>query len=375
MEERMTPRTLSRLAILTAIVVVIATWAVVRTPTVSAPDKQGELMLGGLINELDDLKTVTVRHKEGKFTFDLDNGNWKFVDRGGYPVNADKMAELLITMARLEKLEPKTKLENRYQRLDLNDPSEKDSRAKHVTLLTDTNKKLADLIVGKRKFTLGSDEGGVYVRQPEDSQTWLVRGELNPGNRPRDWLMRDITDIKDEDIRRVVVTQADGDVLAVSKESSGQKDFAVEKIPAGRELRRETIANDHGRVLSSLLLDDVTDDKTMAFPQDNVITAVFEGWEGFAVTMWLAEVDGNNWVKVRGDLLTSIPEDVVSDEARPGLSAEASPTVKTNAKDWPAVIDEINTRSRGWIYQVPGYEISALKRRMTEMLKEVDAGG
>jgi len=371
----MTPRILTRLAILTAAVVVVATWAVLRTPTASAPDKQGELMLRGLISQLDELRTVTVRHKEGKFTFDLDNGTWKFMDRGGYPVNADKIAELVITMARLEKLEPKTKLGNRYQRLDLNDPSEKDSRSKHVTLLTDKNEKLADLIVGKRKFTLGSDEGGVYVRQPEDSQTWLVRGELNPGYRPRDWLLREITDIKGDDIRRVVVTHADGQVLAVNKETRGQKDFAVENLPAGRELRRETIANDHGRVLSSLLLDDVADDKTITFPQDKTITAVFEGWEGFAVTIWLAEVDGNNWVKVNGELLTSGQEETSPAEEMAVLSAEASPKVKADANDWPAVIEEINTRSKGWVYQVPGYEISALRKRMTEMLKETSDGG
>lgn len=360
----MTPRHFMTLSGVTVVAVVIAGWIVASRPSIEASDFDGTLAFPGLIDSLNDLQTVIIRHKDGEFTLESSEAGWVFNERDNFPVQNDKIGELIVKLSRMEKVEPKTKLPERYNRLDLVDPAEdEDSRAKEVRLLDKEGNALAELLVGKRKFTLGSAEGGTYILQPDDPQAWLVTGELNPGSRARDWLLREISDIKDDDIQRVTIAHPDGELLTVSKDDPSQSNFDVENIPAGMEIRRDTIANDTGRVLSNLLLDDVKKAEEDDFPEDATVTAVFEGFDGFTVTVDLVEDGDNNWVRFRGDA-----------SGVSAVSGEASET-ESEIKDWNAIISDLNAQSEGWVFQLPGYEVSGIKKRMADMVREPEEDG
>ena len=366
----MTQKNFIALCSVTAVAVVIAGWLVASRPIIQASDFDGTLAFPSLVNALNDLKTINIRHKDGSFTLQSSDGGWVFLERESYPVQNDKIGELIVKLARMEKVEPKTKLPERYDRLDLVDPEEKeDTRAKEISLLNGDGDVLASLLVGKRKFTLGSSEGGTYILLPDDPQAWLVTGEMNPGSRARDWLVRGIYDIKDDDIKRITVTHPDGEVLTVSKDDPEQSNYGVENIPQGMELRRDTIANDAGRVLSNLLLDDVKRAAGIEFTEDKTISATFEGFDGFTVVVDLIEDGDKNWLRFRGQGPDAESESVaesVAENAEQDGDGEAA----ENAKDWNAIIAELNQKTNGWVYQLPGYEVSAIKKRMDDMVRE-----
>ncbi len=339
----------------TVISVLVASWVVASRPATESSDYDGTVLFPSLLDDVNSLDTVTVRTKDGVATLKSTESGWVFVERDNYPVQRDKIGELVVKLTRLTKVEPKTKLQDRYDRLDLVDPNDKeDTRAKEVTLTAADGDEMARLLVGKRKFTLGTSEGGTYVLLPDDPQAWLVTGELNPGARARDWLVREITNIKADDIRRVEVVHPDGEVLAASKETPEQSNYTLENIPSGMELRRDSIADDMGRVLSNLLLDDVKKADAVEFASEKTIKATFEGFDGFIVTVELIEDGDENWLRFKG----VAPADDSG----------------TDAGAWSEMIADVNKATAGWVYQLPGYEVAAIKKRMTDMVREPEEG-
>ena len=283
-------------------------------------------------------------------------------ERDNFPVDGKKVDELVLKVLRLAKLENKTQMPDRYERLDLQEPDAKDSRAKEVKLLDKDGKELAALIVGKRKFTLGSKEGGTYIRVPGNAQTFLASGELSPGEKARDWLVRDITDIKDKQIKSVTVTHPDGEKVIIGKDAPADASFKIMNLPKGMVPSSDFAADDFGRVLSVFLLDDADKAGDVTLPPDQTIKAVFEGFDGFKVFVDYAEVNGQNWVTVKA-------------EAPAAAAPKTDEKAAEPATDWAKVVAEINTRAQGWVFQVPAYEVNALKKKMAELARKPDADG
>jgi hypothetical protein len=350
----MTSKSFLGLCLATVIAVGLAIFAVSSQPTYQSSDAAGELLFPTLVKDVNSLKSIVVRGKDGIYTIEWDGQNWRFRERDNYVADDKKVNELVLRLARMAKIEPKTREPEMYERLDLNAPDAKDSRAKQVTLLDKEGKTLADVIVGKRKFTLGSKEGGTYVRLPSDAQTWLATGELMPGDKARDWLKRDVSDIKDKDIKRVTVRQPDGERVVVFKDKPEDTTFKIQGIPAGREPSTDFVADEFGRILAILLLDDVDKASDISFPANKTIKAEFEGFGGFEVTADYAEIDGRHWIKLRGQ------------------AASSSTPVAEGATDWAKVMAELNTRTEGWVFEVPAYEMAPLKKRMADITKKIE---
>lgn len=362
------------LAGVTAAAVIVAAVLVARQPSLQGADVSGELVFPKLLNDINRLKTVVVKSKEGTYTLDWNGQAWTFRERDGYAADDKKINEMLLRIARMQKLEGKTALESRYDRLDVQAPDAKDSRAKQVTILDKDGKPLADLVIGKRKFTLGAKEGGTYIRVPGDAQAWLALGEVNPGEKARDWLKRDIADIKDKDIKRVTVTHPNGEKVVAAKTKPEDTSFKIQGIPAGKEPATDFVADEFGRVLTAMLLDDVKKAADVKLPPDKTIKAEFEGFAGFKVYVDLAEVDGKNWVKVRADYTAAAPAPAAK-TTTPPPSAAAAPDAAPNAEaavDWAKTVADLNARTDGWVFEVPAYEVAPLKKRMAEVTKKAE---
>lgn len=359
------------LCAVTAVAVVLAIISVGSQPSYESADAKGEMLFPTLVNDINRLKTVVVRSKEGTYNLDLNDQGWQFRERDNYAADDKKIAEMVLRMARMQKLEAKTKIESSYERLDLSDPDAKDSRAKQVTLIDKDGKTIADLIVGKRKFTLGSKDGGTYIRIPGDAQTWLALGELNPGEKARDWLKRDVADIKDKSIKRVTVTHPDGEKVTVLKTSPNDESFKIQGIPSGREPTTDFVADEVGRILSILMLDDVDKASDVPFPTGKVIKAEFEGFDGFnKVFVDLVEVDDKSWIKLRGESTTIQSAPKATPPPTAAAAPDAQPDVQT---DWKSIIAELNARTEGWVFEIPGYEVAPLKKRMSDLTKKREA--
>lgn len=340
------------LTVVTAISVVLVGVSLRQQPAVHAADLAGELLFPGLTKRLNGLKTMVIRSKDGELTFERAGNEWVSKERAGYPVDNGKITGLIVALAQMSKIEPKTRLPQKYDRLDLDDPTGHGSHGKEVILSGEDGKNLADVIVGKRKFTLGAKENGVYVRLPGQAQAWLASGDVDVGTKPGDWLMRKIADIKDTALKRVTITQPDGSKIIAEKATVLDTDFKIVNPPRNQTLA-DGAGNEFGHILTEFMFDDVAKADTLAFPKDKTTVAEFEGYEGLRVTLEAVENNGTTWVHIH-----AVPPDPRAPQQ--------------SGVDWGKVAADINARSEGWAFQIPSYEAAPLKKHMSDLVKKAD---
>jgi hypothetical protein len=131
------------------------------------------------------------------------------------------------------------------------------------------------------------------------------------------------------------------------------------------ELKSPTIADDYGRILANATIDDVLPVANKPFEKDKTTTAVIEGFAGFEIDVDNYQADDGNWLKFKGI-------------APP---AQAEPPVPPGTKvtdlrtDWTKIINDMNTRTEGWVFKIPDYAVDPLKRRMADLLKGPGSSG
>jgi len=323
-------------------------------------DFDAEIVYPNLINSLDQLSSVVLIDKDSTFTLYLKDNKWVIQERNDFPVDNKKLGELLIKLSRTQKVEPKTSIVDRYARLDLDSLEDnKESRVKKIILNDRNGDELVNLSVGKRKFTLGSDEGGTYVLFPDDSQSWLVTGEINPGVRVRDWVDRSLINIPKERIKKITITHPDGEKVFVEKDNLTDEYLTIRDIPKDKEPIRDSITDETGRTLFNLMFDDVAQSDLINFPRDKTVMAKFETFDGVEIIINLIEDNDKNWLKISGSYKNNENANALTNE-------EVTP------ENWSKVIDALNESSRGWVYQFPGYEVSGIKKRMKDLVTDLE---
>jgi Domain of unknown function (DUF4340) len=359
------PKSFVALAAVTLVMVIAALWAVgaKRAPTMIATDR--DRAFPALAEKLNDVDTIEVVAGEEKFTIKRADGAWTMVEKGGYPVRFDKVKTALVGLAELTLLETKTADPERYDRLDVQAPGAKEARSKRIVVKDTGGNLLADGIIGKRNPSLFGTKGGTYLRIKDDSVSWLAEGTVEIGPTPNDWLDRKIVNIVAEDVRRVVITQPDGAVLALEKTDAKQKDFTVTGIPEGRKVKSASEANGLAGGLWRLDLEDVKPAADFTFP-DKFVTAELTTFGGFKVRAETARVDDEYWARFTATADPVPADDKAEKDDKPAKDDKAekkAPSVKELA-------DDLNRTATGWVYRLSPGEGERLSTKVEEILEK-----
>lgn len=248
---------------------------------------------------------VEIASRDGAVTLELtpDRG-WVVADRGGFPANAGALRELLIGLADLEIEAPKTANPEWHDALELGAP-EDGGDGLRVRVLGAEGEEIADLMIGKQADARVLSADGLrprlYVRDPDEAQTWLAAGDLAPPRDPADWMDLDILAIERPEIQSVAVTPAEGGAWSASRESADDLDFRIQSIPAGREPKSASAANTVAFAPASLFFTDARPlSEIAAEPETEAVYTLFDGrvfrFEGrsFDDAKWLS-------ISVEGD--------------------------------------------------------------------------
>jgi hypothetical protein len=104
----MQPRSFSALLGATVILVAGAIFALVSGDRTASRPPPGERALPGLEAKLTDLAWIHLKRGTTKIDFAAIGGRWVVVDKGNYPAAAGKLHQLLLGLADLTLVEPKT---------------------------------------------------------------------------------------------------------------------------------------------------------------------------------------------------------------------------------------------------------------------------
>jgi len=330
----------------------------------------GQPLFDDMKSDINDIEQVRVesRDEETVVVRKTDDG-WVLSNRDDFPADVATVREVLLALADARVLEQKTADPERYEALGVREPEADGSAG--VRLTASGGGRNYAVIIGNT--AQGSNR---YVRIDGDVQSLLI--DTNP-ELPEDvggWLARELVDIDTANVHSVVIEHADGETLRIGKDVREDADFSVAELPEGRELSYPTVANSIGGALNDLELEDLRP-AGEADPDVNTTVTTFDGLQLRVRTYRGDEQDDATWIAL----------EAVTVEPPPGTDAEAaeetgndSPEARsedgpetTDVRDIEAVAADINARSVGREFRIPGYKANQLTRRWDDILRTESA--
>jgi glucan-binding YG repeat protein len=126
-----------------------------------------------------------------------------------------------------------------------------------VSLKKDDDSVIANIITGKVRENEQRASGGQYVRIDDSDTVYLTDKNFKYVTKDsKGWLDKDLLDIKDEDIQKVIFKNLDGKkVYTIQREKKGE-DAKLVNVPEGRKPNKSEISSVM-RALSSLRIEDI----------------------------------------------------------------------------------------------------------------------
>ena len=303
----------------------------------------GRPVLPRVAAEPQDVAKVVVKHSAGTATFLRHGNTWTVAEKSGYPADAAKMRKLLLGLAEITYVEPKTAEPSLYKRLNVEDPNAEKSQSALVEVYDGQGAALGSVIAGRRRIDeLGGGTDGVYVRLPNEARSWLARGTLDLDSDIVQWLDRRIVDIGESRTKEAVLQQPDGTMLTISRDKPEDK-FAVKDLPSNRKLKSDTGMVEPATVLQAFDLTDVKAAAEAGFPKDGLGTATYTTFDGLVVKVELAKLGDTDWIRL-------------------SATGSGDDKVKTEA-------DTLNKRWAPWVYGIAPYKAGALRTKVEDLLE------
>lgn len=343
-------RNLVILAATAAVAVALAVLALWHQASLVAPKYAPETFFPNLSTEIRNVARIhIVSHKYGAFdiVFEPSKG-YVLPKQHNYPADFGQVRTMLIGMAGLETIAPKTARADWLHYLDLDAP-EKGGKGTEIVLMDEHGKVIASLITGKTE-DIGDPGGatGLFVRKPDSSQSWLVRSVFEPKPDPGDWLNKDVIGIDRARIREADVVPPDGTPYAVRREKPSDPDFALVSVPKGRELAYATAPDGVAASIVDFTFDNVAPTSQFDFSKaGELVTRTFDG---LTVTTRVLKTGEDYWITLTAD-------------AEDGKT-EAAKEART-----------INSHASGWAFRIPGYKGAQFMTTLESMLKPLDVKG
>ncbi len=341
----MTPKTFIWVAGSTAVALAAVGGSLGRDTGYRPAAGTGEKVFPDLLERVNDVAGVVIESANGKITLENGTRGWTMKEREGYPARTVKIKRSVLGLAQLQLSEAKTRREEKFAKLELQDLDVKGAKSKRVKLFDGAGKVMADLLVGKRRGTLaGTTGGGLYVRKPGDQQTWLAAGDANFSGTTESWLERNIVNIKGARVQTVVIRHPDGEIVKLSKAAETTKDFTLDTLPEGKKVNLQFDLNAIGKVLADFQFDDVKKDSG-GFDDDTAVRGMTATevltFDGLFVQVRVIKRDGAHWLRLEAT----------------GEGAE-----------------KITARTKGWIYKISDYAASNLTKRLADLVEDVKSG-
>lgn len=349
----MTPRAVLGLAVVTLITTGAAIYVTWQQPATGPVQIGDEAAFPALRERPEAVAKVIITTPAGAITLARGaDDRWVTPDRHDYPIAADKLRQLILQLADMRLIEAKTSLPDRYARLEVEDVGA-EAKSRLVRLEDADGTVLAEAILGKRRERLtGTEPSGIYLRRPDQAQSWLASGGIDLDEEVADWLEQEVVALQGERVQRIEMRPPAGDSYAVVRDAP-EAELRLDGLAEGEALKPDANLNQLAGALASVQLDDVKPVAEIAWPdeQHTVEVVTFDGVE---VTLRLASLGDQHWLQV--DAATAARDDLKPDEAS---AAEEQATA-------------INARTDGWAYQVSDFLFERLTKPRADWL--ADAG-
>ena len=265
------------------------------------------------------------------FSLERRRDGWVMPEAGDYPVDPDRLADLMVGLSRLERETRRTSDPEKLALLGLGDP-EDGGNGVRVDLTGPADETLASFILGRRRT-------GLYLRSPGDNQAFRLAGDLPAFYTRRAWLDLDILSVTPQALRALRLYDSAGQT-AYFMRAPGQGPLAFRPAAphAHDQLRDPAALSRSALALSSLTFTDAKPATGLTTsPVGRHISETFDELE--LDLQAYRELDGL-WVTLRAI------------EAGNGARRAAS----------------LNERTEGWAFRVSSMDFEALTPAVADLV-------
>ena len=308
------------------------------TPGHSVGTFFGEPLIPGLMDKINNIEVISIEHgaKTNTFVRDETANGWQLMEANGYLADKERIRNVLIGLANLEKIEPKTALPEFYPDLQVEDNIDSKSKSYLVTLMNADGEQIVRLLVGKRTNGIAWNGQGYLVRFPNDPQSWLVRGNIDVTGDMRSWLaVRLLPLVKG---RTSSITLVDGTKTreAVYERKSPNMPMQATFLSDGYFIISADFIEKMEKSLTSFDFKDVAERPEKLADEIPFSSAFIETFDGLNIYLFLYLIESKPFVAVSFSATERADESVKKEAA------------------------ELENRHKKWLYQMGEENVSAL---------------
>jgi hypothetical protein len=180
-------RFLPLLAIVTALLVLLAGWAIADRIATSVRVTQG-LMFPELANQANRVQSIELLQGDRVVRLErAADDSWKIANRDGYPADLELVRGLVVGLSQLQRDQALTRKPERFGELNLVWP-DPEGRARLIRLSEGPESKPLEVILGQERLAPRS----TYLRRMDENQAWRCRGGVNGDVDFQRWMRRDL---------------------------------------------------------------------------------------------------------------------------------------------------------------------------------------
>ncbi len=340
------------LAGVTLALVLLTLWAVRDTGQRTGYVAHAEKLFPDLPAQAAAVRRIEIHSAGQRVTLQGSGSDWKVVDKHDFPADPTKVRVLLEGLAGLTLIEPRTADPARHAALDLAAPDAAGARGVLVRLLGEGDAVLATVLLGKPRAAAGQGPQQVFLRRPDEPQTWLAEGRVDVQRTASLWLRGEAFDLPQASVRRVSVQRPGQAPLVVARTTPDQPftlaPLTLKQVPAGRSARVSSIAAvAYG--LQHLPLQNVFKPDEVAADWGQATGSVFDTFDGLTVTALVLPLNGVPHVRLAA---------AVAADASAQQRAAAAPRAQ-----------DINQHVADWVFVIPPHTAATFTPKLDDLLE------
>ncbi len=348
------------LSVLTIVAGVLLGIALLSAPNKSV-HKEAELgkLFPDFADKMAEVSTVNIRSASGEINVQQLDKKWVLTEKDSYPIQVEKIKALLLALSDLEKIEAATSKAELYTRVNVEDVTAKEAKSVQVTAKNASGQSLLSIIIGMSKPAKGdSTRREIFVRIPDDKQSWRVLGALSIDRTAIDWLDTILVDDNADDIQAVDIKNA-AESIQFAKPAKGSE-FELAALPVGATLKKEANLNLIAALTSNLTFDDVLKAEKVDF-NATPIQATFKRFDGVNIEMTVVKKEKLYYAKFAASF--TAPAKETKTDAKPEELKAAEEAIKKSQE----FVETFNAKVKGWAYAVPDYKMQRLEIKHADL--------
>ncbi|MEO0607526.1 MAG: DUF4340 domain-containing protein [Pseudomonadota bacterium] len=208
-----------RKQILALAMIAVGLWVILGLTYLTGPSdngahaRMGAPVLPGFSEARTDAQRIRFTLSDEAYTLARTASGWVMEETGGYPIRPQRLSELASGLETLSFDEKRTDDPYKHDRVGLGDPLQGGNGAL-IEVFGSDGALSQSLLIGRKNDTL-------YVRAPDQDQTFRTQGTLPPFYNRRGWLDLGIIDIDPSAIRSVRITDSNNRSLYLRRAEGG----------------------------------------------------------------------------------------------------------------------------------------------------------